>query len=497
MPFFSNPTANTGGLMGSMRRAVAGGGDLSPNQIAGIDLSAAKTAHEMSLIEKVRAEVDALKKGEQLRNDPAVAARFASHSAGLDEPTGARLAGHLRGDVEQPSPADIDDANMAGRTAEPYRMGAPNVSPEARRTFQSAIAATIANAIATGKTTGEGLAKASGEIQGNSITQTVQDAIARGDVQGASARNQGGKLGNQIKLYDNIGSTGATYAPATGAVQADPKANPSNQLLTTTLAEAVAKKKQLEAAAANSNASADLHGVQRDAAKFDLDAARAAGVKGKPPTGYMWGPLNAAGQPTLVKIEGGPVDTGKQLPHGAVKDLAGAGTAVEDTTRLASSFKPQYGGKTILGDLSNKFKRVVGDETGQAQWWQDMDALQNQTRHNLFGSALTNTELAAWEKTSISPRMDAKEIQTNLTRRQEIEARAASKLGRAYEAAGYNKGQIAELLGVGAQYLTNQAPVVPPVDAQNAKGKIAPKAAAKKVVGGKTYVKVGEEWFEE
>lgn len=152
---------------------------------------------------------------------------------------------------------------------------------------------------------------------------------------------------------------------------------------------------------------------------------------------------------------------GKALPSPAIDKLAKAGTAVEDTQRLTGSFKPGYGGKTVLGDMSNVYKRIVGDETGQAQWWQDMDALQNQTRHDLFGSALTATELKAWEKTSITPRMDAEQIKTNLSRRQAIEARAASKLARSYSSAGYNQNQIDELLGSAANYVGNAAPVVP------------------------------------
>lgn len=148
----------------------------------------------------------------------------------------------------------------------------------------------------------------------------------------------------------------------------------------------------------------------------------------------------------------------KSLPTTAIKSLTGAGQAVEDTNRLTNTFKDGYGGKTILGNLSNTIGRLAGDDTGQAQWWQDMDQLQNQTRHELFGSALTKTELSAWEKTSVNPRMNAGEIKKNLLRRQEIEARAASKLARGYAAAGYSKDQINELLGTAAEYLDKPAP---------------------------------------
>lgn len=172
---------------------------------------------------------------------------------------------------------------------------------------------------------------------------------------------------------------------------------------------------------------------------------------------------------------------GKALPQPAVTKLAGAGDAVETSKRLLTTFKDNYGNKTIAGDLSNTTKRIFGDDTGQAQWWQDMEQAQNRTRHELFGSALTATELAAWNKTSVNPRMDSKQIKENLTRRAEIEARAASKLARSYEAAGYSKDQIRELLGTAAEYLDKPAapvggagiPSAADIDAELARRKAA------------------------
>ena len=150
----------------------------------------------------------------------------------------------------------------------------------------------------------------------------------------------------------------------------------------------------------------------------------------------------------------------KPLPSGAVDKISAAGTSVENMTRSRDTFKNDYAGKTVLGDLSNTIGRVFGDDTGQAQWWQDFDVAQAQARHALFGSALTNTEKTAWEKISINPRMDPEEIRKNLERRQAIEARAASKLARAYAAGGYSQAQIKELLGTSAGVLDTPAPPV-------------------------------------
>lgn len=191
-------------------------------------------------------------------------------------------------------------------------------------------------------------------------------------------------------------------------------------------------------------------------ANAHLAAAQAQGQAGKVPPGYR---MTADGL-GMEKIPGGPADLGKALPSPAVKELSGAGEAVEATRRMVNSFKPEFGGKTITGGLSNTVGRIMGDDTGQTQWWQDMEMRQNLARNALFGASQTKGELEAWEKTSVNPRMDPTEITKNLTLRAEIEARAASKLARGYAAAGYNKEQIGELLGTGAEFLEKPAPAV-------------------------------------
>ena len=161
-----------------------------------------------------------------------------------------------------------------------------------------------------------------------------------------------------------------------------------------------------------------------------------------------------------IKLEQEKAKMGKALPSPAVTSLSAAGAAVEDTSRSKRTFKDEYGGKTIMGRLSNTIGKLVGDDTGQVQWWQDYDSAQNLARNALFGSALTNTEKEAWEMIAVNPRMDADEIKKNIDRKQALEARAASKLGRAYAAGGYSKDQIKELLGDAAVYLESGAPSV-------------------------------------
>jgi hypothetical protein len=221
------------------------------------DAMAADVAHKTSLAEKVRQEVEAAQQEQQLRSDPATQTRFASRSAGLDDPTGDRLMAHLRGDLEQPSAADYEDAAIVGREPQPFPIAAPVIDPGQRRRFENALAAVAANLLGGGKTNAEQLTQAAGNVQAQSIIEAVQAAIARGDYQGASALSQGAKPGTAIKLHENIGTTGATFAPATGRVAADPNADPTNKLLPAAVASEAAQAEQRRAAAAKDRATAN------------------------------------------------------------------------------------------------------------------------------------------------------------------------------------------------------------------------------------------------
>lgn len=170
MPYFT--TAPSSSLSASLRRAVGmGSGELDPLQAVKIEQAAAHTARELTLADKARLESENMRRAAADRASPELATEYASNAAGLDLPTGTRLGGHLRGLVEPWSAGDAEDAAVAGADAPAYRMAAPNVSPAERRLFQSAIGATIANRIATGKTNAQQLAKTGGELQDNQLTE--------------------------------------------------------------------------------------------------------------------------------------------------------------------------------------------------------------------------------------------------------------------------------------------------------------------------------------
>lgn len=169
MPSFrTRPSQN---LASSIRRLIASSGGVSPLNELQADALAAQTAHRTSLVEKVRAEVEAAKAAEARRNDPAVRTEYASHAAGINVDDGNRLMAHIRGTLEQPSVADVDDADRVGAEAQPFRTAAPEVGAGKDRLFRSALASAIANNLATGKTNAAQMAQAGDRVNETALTQ--------------------------------------------------------------------------------------------------------------------------------------------------------------------------------------------------------------------------------------------------------------------------------------------------------------------------------------
>jgi hypothetical protein len=164
---------------------------------------------------------------------------------------------------------------------------------------------------------------------------------------------------------------------------------------------------------------------------------------GTAPAGYRWN----ADRSALEAVPGGPAALGKALPTKLASDLGEQATVVDSTERFKSTFKPGYGGKTVLGELDNTSKRVFGDDTGQAQWWQDYALHEATVRNKLFGASLTGNEQANWLKLTVTPRMDPAQIADNIKRRAEIEANALARMTAGAAAGGYNKEQIEAVTG--------------------------------------------------
>ncbi len=101
----------------------------------------------------------------------------------------------------------------------------------------------------------------------------------------------------------------------------------------------------------------------------------------------------------------------------------------EGIRRTLASYKPDYANNTWLpfeGKLSNTIGKYTGsqDQKDQSRWWADYDLLYTLgTRNKLFGSALTESEIRAWEGANISPNSPPEVIEAGLKTLMEIATR--------------------------------------------------------------------------
>lgn len=176
-------------------------------------------------------------------------------------------------------------------------------------------------------------------------------------------------------------------------------------------------------------------------------AERTADMAGVP-SGYR---RTAAGG--LEPIPGGPSDPRRDqsrirpLPEAAIGQLRTGTNTTRALETALRSFQDNYGGN-LLGGLENTLQGTFNTGTpGQAQWWARFNELDNIVRNQLFGASLTAGEQAAWERTTISPRMSPAQIRQNITERLEIARNALQRDARTYRANGYNPDAISEQLG--------------------------------------------------
>jgi hypothetical protein len=178
-----------------------------------------------------------------------------------------------------------------------------------------------------------------------------------------------------------------------------------------------------------------------DVARGNLAVNQATAQRRDAPTfGEVY---DESGQPQKAMISrdgsyqpiGGAKAKAKDLPFNVIKELGDRGTTFGDFTRLTGTFSDVYGGYKFerAGDTANWAARNFGvGNQDAAQWWQDYQNQKNLVRNQLFGSALTTTEKAEFDKANINPGMTPDAIKSNLTRQHDATRRAAAKLANVY-----------------------------------------------------------------
>jgi hypothetical protein len=141
----------------------------------------------------------------------------------------------------------------------------------------------------------------------------------------------------------------------------------------------------------------------------------------KLPTGYRWKNGIVGGE--AERIPGTAGADGTAIPAGEFNTARGFVGQYESLRRSADTFDDDFGGN-VLGGVENTLQAYGFDfgmaTPGQSEWWADFKGNDNVIRNELFGSALTDTEKAAYSATTIEPGMSPDKIKANLKRRADI-----------------------------------------------------------------------------
>lgn len=179
-----------------------------------------------------------------------------------------------------------------------------------------------------------------------------------------------------------------------------------------------------------------------------------------PAPGMVASPPQMPGQqPTTTQTPAGAVTRipgrGTPLSDGAINSLSEQGGILSQWRALGETFNPDFGGYGIglVGRAANTIARNTAGASPRADWWQQFDSLDNVVRNQLFGSALTATEKAAWEATTVSPGSSPETIRANLARRQQIVRDAITRQARARLANGANPQAVSEATGIPLEVL--------------------------------------------
>jgi hypothetical protein len=167
----------------------------------------------------------------------------------------------------------------------------------------------------------------------------------------------------------------------------------------------------------------------------------------------------------LRPVAGGPADptylgqreTATQKPRnmsvGDITKLQEEGAKFSNLTRFSETFKDDFGGQP-LGNARNWVGRNLPEvmvdprAAAGANWWQDYDRSKNLVRTELFGSALTATEQAAFEKADINPSMQPSIIKENIKRQREIVEVGLKRKAAALVNEGYRPESISRAYGI-------------------------------------------------
>lgn len=217
------------------------------------------------------------------------------------------------------------------------------------------------------------------------------------------------------------------------------------------------------------------HNLQQRQVDASLEGGKVPAGWHKTATGIEPIPQGPADPAYLEKVAGA-----KQKPRDfSVSDitkLSEEGGKFSNLAGFKSTFEPRFAGYgteasgNVATFLGRNAPGIVPKNTAEtAQWWQGYDRYKNVVRNELFGSALTAPEKAAFERADINPGMDPATITKNLETQERVAKNGLKRKANALIQAGYPPEQISAAYGLDLSELGVTA---------TGKGKTAPPGAA-------------------
>jgi hypothetical protein len=435
--------------------------DLSVEDTSKIEERAANAGYRSALAQKALAEVEREREADALRRDPEAQARYGANVAGITEPQGSQLSKALRGMVAENPVANDDEGNAL--PVSQYQVPS-DVSPEQRRAFQTAIASTLANLLATGKTNADQMTQAGGNLQ----VQGVRDRIAATpDVPTQNQLKAAITPGYREPYSGGMSAAGRTVNQETGEIINDPTLAPAADQAMQSLAG------QREAAAATQEARA------REAeARAELARARGQGGGGRGAGGAGGGKLSRPfevtgpnGETILVQQRQGTgelvdVNTGEPIdgdvrPKSAAtgagrpltKDAAKGLFENQQNLRRAEQALALINGAEVRDKDGNVVSKGDKNATGFKGFAPDallqrLDAGGNATRaaiadlgsliiHDRSGAAVTAAEFPRLQPFIPSSRDDPATVRTKLNRFVQEYRNVTQEMADFYSQSGY------------------------------------------------------------
>lgn len=173
------------------------------------------------------------------------------------------------------------------------------------------------------------------------------------------------------------------------------------------------------------------------------------------PTGGLAPIPEGPADPDYIRRVNEAKDKGKQFNANELTKLVEEGGKFSNLTNFSTTFQDRYAGYKI--PMAGNAAMAVGryapalasqDVAEGAQWWQGYDRYKNVVRNEMFGSALTVNEQAAFERADISPGMDPTQIRANLETQTKILKDGMRRKAGALIAGGYQPEPIARAYGL-------------------------------------------------